>query len=307
MKIFVDTAELSEIKEACSWGIVNGVTTNPSLIKKAVDAEKLQSGNVNMADYIKEICTVAGKEKPVSLEVISLTGKEMVREGMLLYEKFNSVAQNVVIKVPINTSTNNSSPDNYEGLKAIKKLSAQGIPVNCTLIMTPEQALLAAKAGAMYANPFAGRVDDYIRENLGISFAKRNYFDSELIERISENNFEEYLGDYFNEEINVICQDRKIKEAANLGKDNGIESGVDLVRSIVTIYLNYGIKTEIIAASMRNARQVREIAEVGAHIATIPFAVIKEMTQHPKTQEGVKNFSADVVPEYRELFKKMGG
>jgi len=304
MKIFVDTAKLNEIKEACSWGIVDGVTTNPSLIKKAVDEEKLQGKNINIADYIKEICITAGKGNPVSLEVISLTSKEMVQEGLLLYEKFNSVAQNVAIKIPINTSTDNSLLGNYEGLKAIKELSGQGIPINCTLIMTPEQALLAAKAGASYASPFAGRVDDYIRKNLGISFAKGDYFDPELIERIGEDNFEERLEDYFSEEINAIYQDKKIKEAANLGRDNGIESGVDLVRSIVTIYLSYGIKTEIIAASMRNARQVREMAEVGAHIATIPLAVIEQIIQHPKTREGVERFSADVVPEYRQLFKK---
>jgi len=304
MKIFVDTAKLNEIKEACSWGIVDGVTTNPSLIKKAVDAEKLQGKNVNMTDYIKEILITVGEGKPVSLEVISLTSKEMIREGMLLYEKFNPVAQNVAIKIPINTSINNSLLGNYEGLKAIKKLSGQGIPINCTLIMTPEQALLAAKAGASYASPFCGRVDDYIRKKLGISFSKGDYFDSELIERIADDNFEEHLEDYFSGEIDAIYQDKRIKEAANLGKDNGIESGVDLVRSIVTIYLNYGIKTEIIAASMRNARQVREIAEAGAHIATIPFAVIEEMIQHPKTREGIERFSADVVPEYRELFKK---
>ncbi|MBS3812641.1 transaldolase, partial [Candidatus Bipolaricaulota bacterium] len=156
MKIFIDTAELTEIKEAYSWGIVDGVTTNPSLIKKAVDARD----RVNLEEYIEEILrTVDG---PVSLEVIGLTSDDMIEEGKYLYDKFNSVNDNVVIKIPINTSTEGGESENYAGLKAISELSSQGIPVNTTLIMKPEQALLAAKAGAHYVSPFAGRIDDYI-------------------------------------------------------------------------------------------------------------------------------------------------
>jgi len=306
MKIFVDTAKLDEIREACSWGVVDGVTTNPSLIKKAVDTLKEQGEKVDMPSYIEEICKTAGENRPVSLEVISLTWEKMLREAHLLYERFNPVAGNVVIKIPVNTFTQGCSHTNYEGLKTIKKLSESGIPVNCTLIMTPEQALLAAKAGARYASPFAGRVDDYIRKNLGISFKKGDYFDFELIEEIRYQALEENIEDCIEEEekIGEVYQRESVKRQANLGKDNGISSGVDLVAKIACIYRNYGIKTEIIAASMRNAQQVREVARVGAHIATIPFSVIEEMVQHPKTEEGVKLFTQDVVPEYREIFKK---
>jgi len=306
MKIFVDTAKLDEIKEACSWGIVDGVTTNPSLIKRAVDTLKERGEKIDMAAYIKEICRTAGESRPVSLEVISLTWEKMIKEAHILYEKFNPVAGNVVIKIPINTFTQGCSHTNYEGLKAIKKLSQDGIPVNCTLIMTPEQALLAAKAGAKYASPFAGRVDDYIRKNLGINFSKGDYFDYELMEEIRYQALEESLEDWINEEEEVdrIYQQEEVKKWANLGKDNGISSGVELVAEIVHIYHNYGIKTEIIASSMRNARQVREVAQVGTHIATIPFSVIEEMMQHPKTEEGIKLFTRDVVPEYKEIFEK---
>lgn len=159
MKVFIDTAELDEIKEACSWGIVDGGTTNPSLIKKAV--EKRKSQGIDMERYIEEICrAIPG---PLSLEVISLSAEQMVKEAKLLYERFNPINDNVVIKIPINTSTDSADGQDYEGLKTIKILASLGIPTNVTLVMTPEQALLAAKAGANYVSPFMGRVDDYIK------------------------------------------------------------------------------------------------------------------------------------------------
>ncbi|RLE11905.1 transaldolase [Candidatus Aerophobetes bacterium] len=306
MKIFVDTAKLDEIKEACSWGIVDGVTTNPSLIKRAVDALKEKGEKVDMLTYIEQILKTAGEGHPVSLEVISLTSDEMFKEAIFLYERFNKVAGNVVIKIPINTFVQGCSYTNFEGLKTIKKLSERDIPVNCTLIMTPEQALLAAKAGARYASPFAGRVDDYIRKNLGISFKKGDYFDFELIEELRYQALEESIEDYIDqgERVDELYQNEEIIRGANFGKDNGISSGVDLVVQIVQIYSNYGFGTEVIASSMRNARQVREVAQAGAHIATIPFSVIKEMMQHPKTEEGIKLFTRDVVPEYRKIFEE---
>lgn len=305
MKIFVDTAKLDEIKEACSWGVVDGVTTNPSLIKKAVDGLKERGEKVDMPGYIEEICRTAGENRPVSLEVISLSWEKMLKEAHLLYERFNPVAGNVVIKIPVNTFTQGCSHTNYEGLKTIKKLSEEGIPVNCTLIMTPEQALLAAKAGARYASPFAGRVDDYIRKNLGVNFNKGDYFDFELIEEIRYQALEESIEEFVEreEQAGEIYQKGHILDKINTGKDNGISSGLDLVAKIARIYQNYGIKTQIIASSMRNARQVREVAEVGAHIATIPFSVIEEMMKHPKTEEGIKLFTQDVVPEYRKIFE----
>ncbi len=300
MKIFVDTAKLSEIKEALSWGIVDGVTTNPSLIRKAVDEER----EVNLEDYLEKICKAAGKGRPVSLEVLSQKASKMVEEAQILYKKFNPIAGNVLIKIPINTYTGQEMAD-YEGLKAIKKLGRAEIPTNATLVMTAEQALLAAKAGATYASPFAGRVDDYIRKNLGIDFKKNDYFDFELVRTISEARLGEYLKNSTAEEIPSLYSDEKIKKAIEVGKDNGITSGVDLVRKIVDIFKKYNIKTKVIAASLRNSRQVREVAETGCDIATIPFEVIQEMLKHPKTEEGVKKFCADAVQaKYEELFIK---
>jgi len=303
VKIFIDTAKLDEIEEACSWGIVDGVTTNPSLIKKAVDALKAEGKNVEMETYIRQICETVGKGKPVSLEVISLTREKMIEEAEILYNKFNKVASNVVIKIPINTYNGEAATSNYDGLKTISELSKKNIPVNVTLIMSPEQALLAAKAGASYASPFAGRIDDYIRNNLDIEFQKTDYFDLNLMEIIGEQRFYEHIENSSGKSPQSVYLDQETKKRADFAKDKGIGSGVDLVKSIMKIYRNYDIKTEVIAASIRNARQAREMAEVGADIATIPFNVIKEMIRHPKTIEGIKNFAADVVPEYRTLFK----
>lgn len=273
MKIFIDTAKLNEIKEAFSWGIVDGVTTNPSLIKTAVEELKNKGEKIEIEDYIKEILKTA-KPFPVSLEIISPDEENMYKEAKILYEKFNPVANNVVIKIPINPSTEEKA--DFSGLKIINKLSKEGIPVNVTLIMKVEQAILAAKAGARYVSPFAGRIDDYLRsEKIGWKdFKKESYY---------PENGVEFKGEIVN--------------------DDGILSGVDLVRKIVEVFNKYNFKAEIIAASLRNSRQVREIAQTGTHIATIPFYVLCQMITHTKTSEGMRKFVADVIDEYQKIFK----
>ncbi|MFZ5519351.1 MAG: fructose-6-phosphate aldolase [Candidatus Zhuqueibacterota bacterium] len=135
MKFFIDTANLDEIKEAAKLGVLDGVTTNPSLVAKVQG---------KFEDILLAICkTVNG---PVSAEVISLDAEGMIREGRELVK----IHKNIVIKIPITT----------EGLKAIKQLESEGISVNVTLIFSPTQALLAAKAGASFVSPFVGRIDD---------------------------------------------------------------------------------------------------------------------------------------------------
>ena len=274
MKIFIDSANIDEIKEAISWDIVDGVTTNPSLIKKAVEYFKNKSISFTMEEYIEELLKVAGKGRWVSLEVIGNTEDDMLGEAETLFAKFNNISNNVIIKIPVNPEIEENGTKHFDGLKVIKKLKEKNIPVNCTLIMSSNQALLAAKAGAKYVSPFAGRIDDFLRKKIGMTFEKE---------------------DYYPEEGLVI--DEKVLN------DDGIVSGVDLVASIKEILDNFNFDTEIIAASVRNARQVRELAEVGVHIATIPFSVIKDMVKHPKTFEGMINFMKDTIPEYREIFK----
>jgi transaldolase len=295
MKIFIDTADIDEIREACSWGILDGATTNPTLIKQAVDRRK---GKISMEDYIKEVVnTVPG---PVSLEVIALKADEMVKQARLLHRKFSPYGQ-VVVKIPVNPSMGGDNLD-FDGLKAIRRLSQEKIPTNATLVMTPEQALLAAKAGATYVSPFAGRIDDYIRTLLGVGFKKEDYFDHCLLKKMVDEKLREELRNRRNS-ISELYSDGSLRQISTTSQDNGVFSGVDLVRSIMTIYRNYGYKTQVIAASIRNARQVREVAELGVHIATLPFYVIKEMVQHPKTLEGIRKFTEDVVPPYEQIFR----
>ncbi|MSP57168.1 MAG: fructose-6-phosphate aldolase [Myxococcales bacterium] len=209
MKIFIDTANLAEIREAHSWGVLDGVTTNPSLIAK------------EGRDFIATIHEIAELvDGPVSAEVVAQDAPTMIKEGTLLAR----VHRNVVVKVPLTT----------EGLKACKALSSQGIRTNVTLCFQASQALLAAKAGATYISPFIGRLDD-------------------------------------------------------LGVD-----GMDLIRSIVKIYANDpALTTNVLAASIRDPLHVVQSAEAGAHVATIPFKVLKQMVLHPMTDRGNEQFLKD--------------
>ena len=263
MKIFIDSAEIEEIKQGYAAGILDGVTTNPSLIRKAASSFK----SMSMADYIREIIKIA-KGTPVSLEVIGRSYEEMVSEGKSLYKKFNAIARNVMIKIPVNPSV--SRDVSFDGVRAIRELSQLGIPVNCTLIFTPEQALLATKAGAKVVSPFAGRIDDYLRKKAKARFDKADYYP---------------MGGWEKKKV----------------EDNGIVSGIDLVRKIVGIFRMHNIKSQVLAASLRNTRQVREAAMVGADIATVPWSVIAQLLHHEKTVEGVLGFTADIVPEYKEV------
>ncbi len=212
MKFFLDTANLVEIEEASSLGVLSGVTTNPTLLAK----EK-----VALEEQVEKICTLV-EGHPVSVEVLSNTAPEMVVEARRLAE----IASNIVIKIPVC----------IEGLKAVYALNSGNtkVPCNVTLVFSFNQALLAANAGAAYVSPFLGRIDD-------------------------------------------------------IGWD-----GVGLVEDIVTIFERQKIdKTEVIAASIRHPRHVHQVAAAGAHIATVPFSVLKQMAGHPLTDLGIEKFEAD--------------
>jgi transaldolase len=292
MKIFIDTADLDEIREAQQWGIVAGVTTNPSLIKKAVEKRRATGADIRMEEYIADICrTVTG---PVSLEIKGTATEDIVAEAEVLYDTFNDVNHNVVVKVPVCTAMRKGDPL-FAGIRAISLLSEKGIPINTTLVMSPTQALLAARAGTAYVSPFLGRIDDLLRTRLGIPYGKMDYYDAD-ISAVLEH--QKRLG------CTGTTADAYRAMAAVDHTDNGIYDGVELVESIMRIYRAHDFDTQVIAASVRNVRQVRLVAEVGTHIATIPFVVIKEMVCHPKTEGGMEKFSADVVEEYRNLFNR---
>jgi transaldolase len=296
MRIFVDSAIVKDIRQVFRWKIADGVTTNPSLMKKAVDAGAAK----DLKAYIKQILKSAGKT-PVSLEVTETTASGMVKQGRAIYKLFKPFG-NVYVKVPVNPAFRAGDSNQLDGLKAIRALVREGIPINCTLIFTPEQAYLAAKAGASFVSPFAGRVDDYLRGKAGQSFQKTDYYPAQ-----------------------GAIQKGKIRKA-EVVHDAGIVSGVHLVKACVDIMKKYRFKTKVLAASLRNPLQIAEVEAVGAHLATIPFAAIvamrenpallpvlhfpklklrrnnaPKMLQHPKTFEGMKKFTDDIVEEYVTL------
>lgn len=153
MKFFLDTANVEEIKKAIEWGILDGVTTNPTLISKTGRPFK---------EVVKEILELV--EGPVSLETVSLDAEGMIREGRLLAE----LGENVVVKIPMTP----------EGMKAVQVLESEGIPTNVTLVFSPMQALIAAKAGASYVSPFVGRLDDISSDGMRLIQDVKDIFDN---------------------------------------------------------------------------------------------------------------------------------
>jgi transaldolase len=209
MKFFVDTAEIAEIRELAATGLVDGVTTNPSLVAK--------SGR-KFLDVVAEICAVV--PGPVSAEVTANDFDTMLKEG----RKLAGIAKNVAVKVPLTT----------DGLKTCKALSDAGTMVNVTLCFSPAQAILAAKAGATFVSPFVGRLDD-------------------------------------------------------IGTD-----GMDLIADICQIYRQYpAFRTEVLVASIRGPMHVVASAKLGAHVATMPPSVLKQLVAHPLTDKGLAQFNAD--------------
>jgi transaldolase len=180
MKLFLDTANLEDIKKYASWGLVDGVTTNPSLIARE---------GVNFEKRVKEITKVI--KGPVSAEVISNDPKEMVKEG----KKFAKWAKNIYVKCPMTP----------EGLIATQALSKAGIRVNMTLVFSAAQALLAAKAGAAFVSPFIGRIDDMGQDGMELI--------AEIVEMYSHYNFKTEIL------VASVRSPRQVAEAAMLGAD----------------------------------------------------------------------------------------
>lgn len=208
MRFFLDTANLDELKKAAAMGVVDGVTTNPSLIAK--EGRPIE-------EQIRAICDIVDGD--ISAEVVETESKKMIEEG----RKLAKIHKNVVVKLPLIR----------DGIVACSALSKEGIRTNVTLCFSAAQALLAAKAGAYLVSPFIGRLDD-------------------------------------------IAQ-----------------PGIELIESIVTIYRNYGYKTQVLAASLRGPLHVVQCAEVGADVGTMPYKVFDGLFNHPLTDKGLEQFLKD--------------
>lgn len=209
MQLFLDTASISEVRAAARFGVISGVTTNPSLLAK--------EGGVSYRERIQEIASVI--DGPVSAECISRKADDLVVEA----RELASWHPNVVVKIPIDA----------EGLEAIHRCSAEGIRINVTLIFSVNQALLAALAGASFLSPFVGRLDD-------VSY-----------------------------------------------------DGMELIKQCVTLVETHNLSARVLAASMRHPLHVMQAAAAGAHVATIPAALIAQMLKHPLTDIGIDRFLAD--------------
>ena len=208
MQLFLDTANVEEIREIAAWGILSGVTTNPSLIARE---------GRDFREVINEICDIV--DGPISAEVISTE-----REGMLKEARENAGwHENVVVKIPMGK----------EGLAAVSILEKEGIRCNVTLVFSAAQGYTAALAGASFVSPFVGRLDD-----IGIP-------------------------------------------------------GMEVVADLAEIFDLHGFQTRIIAASIRHPQHVEQAALAGAHIATVPTAVVRKLVEHPLTDIGLEKFLSD--------------
>ncbi|HYH92502.1 MAG TPA: fructose-6-phosphate aldolase [Candidatus Saccharimonadales bacterium] len=208
MKIFLDTADINEIKTVARWGVLDGVTTNPTLYAKVGGSYE---------DILREVCAIT--PGPVSAEVVADDVDGMLAEG----RAFAKLAPNIVVKVAMSEN----------GLEAISRFADEGIKTNCTLIFSANQGLLAAKAGASLLSPFVGRLDDINQDGMGV------------------------------------------------------------VRDLAEIVAIHELETEVLAASIRNPLHMTQAALAGAHVATLPFKVLKQMVHHPLTESGIVQFKQD--------------
>jgi transaldolase len=210
MEFFLDTADVDEIREIAAWGILDGVTTNPSLIKK--------SGR-DFKEVVREIAGICSG--PISAEVTAMDTEGMIAQGLALKA---DLPDNVIIKIPCTA----------EGLAATKFLNGKGIDTNVTLVFSAAQALMAAKAGATYVSPFIGRIDD-------------------------------------------------------TGHD-----GMNLIAEIMEVWASYDIETtKVLAASIRHPTHVLQCIQLGAHTATMPAKIFRQLMKHPLTDKGLEGFLKD--------------
>lgn len=205
MKIFIDTANIEDIREYAKYGIIDGVTTNPALIAKE---------GRDVKEVLSEISEIV--DGPISGEVVSKNATDMIREARIIA----ALHPNMVVKLPAIKA----------GYEALKVVASEGIKTNFTVLYTANQALLAAKAGATYVSPFVGRLD-----------------------------------------------------ASSTG-------GSKLIEEIVTIYQNFGLETQVLAASMRNSIYVKEAALAGAHVATVPPSTLDDMMSSEMSEIALDGF-----------------
>lgn len=265
-RIFADTGSIEEIRPLFEAGIINGVTTNPTLLKRA-GADSWEKAKGMMKEIVEYL-----DPYPVSLELTKLTAEKMISQA----EELASYGPNVVIKVPVGGyRAVDSSYDRHTGLGVIRTLWEKDVKTNATLIFNSTQALFAARAGATYVSPFLGRLADYMYKN-------------DEVEKAVGNSLY-YMEDHRAQKENTKVHNTAYVSSCGARKDAGIR----LIHEISVIFANYEVKTEILAASFRNAVQVSESLLCGADILTVPAPILMGVADHPLTDEGMLTFVAD--------------
>lgn len=259
-RLFGDSATRAEVEPLLRAGIIDGLTTNPTLLKKA-GADSW----THAKEIMKDLCALF-RPHPVSLELTKLDAEGMLKQATELA----ALGDNAVIKVPVGGyRAVDPNADPYTGLEVIRRLWERGIKVNTTLIFNTTQALWAANAGAAYVSPFLGRLADYARKH-------------DAPERAPGNSLYRADDAKFTANTAYVASGGPIEEA-----------GPRLIFEIATVFANYRITTEILAASIRNPAQLTDCLVAGADILTVPAAVLATVADHPLTDDGMRAFVSD--------------
>ncbi len=260
-RIFCDSAVKADIEPLLKAGLIHGITTNPTLLKKA-GAKSWKEAKAIM----KELCAML-KPLPVSLELTELTEEKMVKQAAEL----GALGTNAVIKVPMGGyGAVVKDGDPFTGLKVVRRLWEKGIKTNVTLVFNTTQAFWAANAGATYISPFLGRLPDYLAKHDDPNRPSGNslYWMGEGDKKHANSEF--------------VASGGEARDA-----------GPRLIFEIATMFANYGITTEILAASIRNPVQLTECLLAGADILTVPANVLNTVADHPLSDAGMVGFLED--------------
>jgi transaldolase len=267
-RLFADSATRAEVEPLLRAGLIDGITTNPTLLKKAgADSWK------HAKEIMKDLCQLF-RPHPVSLELTELDEEGMVKQA----GELGALGDNAIIKVPVGGyKAVNPNADPFTGLKVIRRLWERGIKVNTTLVFNTTQALWAANAGAAYVSPFLGRLADYAYTN-----DQRQRPPGNSLYWVEEAKYTPQAGGQATFNSEFVASGGPLKDA-----------GARLIFEIATVFANYRITTEILAASVRNPAQLTECLVAGADILTVPAAVLATVADHPLSDEGMKAFVKD--------------
>jgi transaldolase len=269
-RFFGDSAMRSEVEPLLRAGVIDGLTTNPSLLKKAG-----ANSWSHAKELMKELCTLFHPH-PVSLELTALDEAGMIKQAAELA----ALGDNAIIKVPVGGyRALDPKADPYTGLRVIRRLWESGIRVNTTLIFNTAQALWAANAGAVYVSPFLGRLADYARKH----DQPGREPGSSLYRPKDANKDPQVEGD-----ADVFHNTAYVASGGPIE-----EAGARLIFEIATVFANYRVTTEILAASIRNPAQLTDCLVAGADILTVPASVLATVADHPLSDEGMRSFAKD--------------